>query len=489
MSQNCFLCCEDKLIIECPSCKFGSCEECWRIWLLQNNKQICPNKCDVILSNYFIYQNFSTKWIKNVYTKHKINEYIKEFETMSQAYIKRVRISELISKLNDKKLVLEGELRRTKYCDEEKREKIIIEIKDIEKLLTFYNNFVNSLNVSEDELNTFIDSHESRKNEKKIIFYCNCPSLNCRGMISNGWTCDECGISVCEKCKSVKNSGLHKCDPHTLASNDLIEKSSKQCPKCKIYIFKIEGCNDMFCNQCYTFFKWNTLQIITDRTLHNPHFIELNNKLKKTRGDVETQTPTPACDQALFNWRLLHNSFVGRSDDNINEHKLPRYIKDLVFIVRELDMYTQDSISEIQKERILKTISIIGQYQKFKISKQIRNKMLWEVKNHSDLYLEINMVRNAWAISVKNIISNFTDKKMRKSTTGFKYEDFRQQVCFISKVSRNNLLDLSYNYETDVYPLCPLSDTRFYNVKNTTCDKEYIISFRISKRGKKFDEN
>ena len=60
----------------------------------------------------------------------------------------------------------------------------------------------------------------------------------------------------------------------------MIIKDSKQCPKCKNYIQRIYGCNQMFCTICHTCFNWVTLEILDKVNVNNPELINyqrLNN--------------------------------------------------------------------------------------------------------------------------------------------------------------------------------------------------------------------
>jgi uncharacterized Zn finger protein (UPF0148 family) len=65
----------------------------------------------------------------------------------------------------------------------------------------------------------------------------------------------------------------HVCNPDTLATIQLLQKECKRCPKCAIPIFKIDGCDQMWCVQCHTAFNWRTGKVETGR-VHNPHYFQ-----------------------------------------------------------------------------------------------------------------------------------------------------------------------------------------------------------------------
>ena len=43
----------------------------------------------------------------------------------------------------------------------------------------------------------------------------------------------------------------------------LIENTSKQCPECKSWMQKLDGCNKMTCRKCLCYFCWMCLQSLS----------------------------------------------------------------------------------------------------------------------------------------------------------------------------------------------------------------------------------
>ena len=73
-------------------------------------------------------------------------------------------------------------------------------------------------------------------------------------------------------------------------------KDSRNCPQCAAAIFKIDGCDQMWCTQCHTAFSWRTGQIETHR-VHNPHYYDwmrANGGLAREPGDVPCGGLPPA---------------------------------------------------------------------------------------------------------------------------------------------------------------------------------------------------
>jgi hypothetical protein len=106
-----------------------------------------------------------------------------------------------------------------------------------------------------------------------------CPSSECRGFLSSQWKCGLCENWTCPDChvvKGIERDCGHVCNADELATAKLLDSDTKPCPKCATGIFKIEGCDQMWCTQCQTAFSWKTGHI--ESQIHNPHFFEWQRK-------------------------------------------------------------------------------------------------------------------------------------------------------------------------------------------------------------------
>jgi hypothetical protein len=139
----------------------------------------------------------------------------------------------------------------------------------------------------------------SSSSSKPMSFYellCACPVVNCRGFIMKvDMKCGICQSKICKRCREVVSSRTreedggddqqlqeqrqeqqHVCDPDVCKTVSMLAADTKSCPKCATLIFKISGCDQMFCTQCHSAFSWRTGELVnTNREIiHNPHYYD-----------------------------------------------------------------------------------------------------------------------------------------------------------------------------------------------------------------------
>jgi hypothetical protein len=121
---------------------------------------------------------------------------------------------------------------------------------------------------------------------EKKEFVMQCQVENCKGFLSTGYKCELCDAKTCPKCIEVIEDE-HECKPDSIASAEMIKKDTKPCPKCSIRVYKIDGCNQMWCVQCNTPWDWVSGKIVNG-TIHNPHYYQF---LQKQNAGVMPRNP------------------------------------------------------------------------------------------------------------------------------------------------------------------------------------------------------
>lgn len=134
-------------------------------------------------------------------------------------------------------------------------------------------------------LQTSYYEYDARYNDRygaapaaKREFIMKCPDEGCRGFLSSAYKCGTCTkwtCSHCLVCIGTDKDAAHTCNNDTVETAKTIKAETRPCPKCGTRIFKIDGCNQMWCvmDGCHTAFDWVTGHVVTG-VVHNPHYYE-----------------------------------------------------------------------------------------------------------------------------------------------------------------------------------------------------------------------
>tara|TARA_B100001094_G_C18172954_1_gene796244 strand:+ start:78 stop:1424 length:1347 start_codon:yes stop_codon:yes gene_type:complete len=148
-------------------------------------------------------------------------------------------------------------------------------------------------------------NEEDVQERVKRKFVQKCQKEGCRGFLSSQWKCGICEEWTCKDCLEVigpDKNVEHVCKKENVESAKLIKKETRSCPKCATPIFKINGCDQMFCTQCKTPFSWNTGRIATG-VIHNPHFFQW----QRENGGTGPVNPHAHCGGLPTYWGFYRN--------------------------------------------------------------------------------------------------------------------------------------------------------------------------------------
>jgi len=117
-----------------------------------------------------------------------------------------------------------------------------------------------------------------------------CQNIDCKKYAyrdddTNFYYCESCDGHICARCEeNIESDNIsgHECDGQILNSLKSIDKETKPCPTCGIKIFKIDGCSQVMCTECKTFFDFNTgLKEREDEPRHARGYIDTFDILEK----------------------------------------------------------------------------------------------------------------------------------------------------------------------------------------------------------------
>ena len=218
----------------------------------------------------------------------------------------------------------------------------------------------NNYNIKDREYNNNIRilKNKQRKvlgkdiNTERREFIKSCPAEECRGFLSTHWKCGICEVRVCNKCHEIiykptpnsvgenintdnevykKEKEKHECNEDSVKTAELLKKDSKGCPKCGIMIYKIEGCDQMWCTSCNTAFSWRSMKILANNTIHNPHFFEYMRRVDNgtvTRNPLDIQCG--GLPEAYEASRILNKLIIDEYRDGFSVENIMEFLRNAI---------------------------------------------------------------------------------------------------------------------------------------------------------------
>ena len=267
--MKCPVCCEAFTLqlrkkITCNYCDYGACSACAQQYLLASAQDAHCMSCRNGWNREFMGASFPKSFVNGQYKLHR-----------EQVLLDREK-----ALLPDSQLMLEN------YRIAQQLERLVVsndnEMRDLRRRI---NELTWDVQRDRDQIHrirvggytTDGDPHGAgREGRERRQFVRACPADNCRGFLSSQWKCGTCELFCCPTCHEVKGEDRdapHTCDPDVAASAALLARDTKPCPKCASMIYKIDGCDQMWCTQCQTAFSWRSGAVVVN-AIHNPHYYD-----------------------------------------------------------------------------------------------------------------------------------------------------------------------------------------------------------------------
>ena len=257
-SNVCGICCEEfnkstRAKVNCPRCDYPVCRTCTRTYLIGTNDMAHCLNCKTRWELDTLVDATLKCFVNGDYKTHRTKMLFEQEQSRFPETMGAVENYKKIGELNEERDAVRAQLAEV--------ERQYFELKDKNVVLN-------------NKIKRFKNGEVTEKKEFKR----GCPKEGCRGFLSTQWKCGLCDTKVCSKCFAIKEEGVeHVCDEDDLKSAEAIKKETRSCPSCGTNIFKIEGCDQMWCTQCHTGFSWRTGLKVTG-VIHNPHFYQWQNQ-------------------------------------------------------------------------------------------------------------------------------------------------------------------------------------------------------------------
>lgn len=436
--MSCNICCNNfnrstHAKICCPYCEFETCRECSETYLLNENSAKCMKpECGKEWSRKFLRETFTNKFLNSKYKNHLEDVLFSREKSLMPAT--QVVLEEIIRKrkIMNESAIIDGQIAELR----EKQGKLLQQI----------------YNKQKDERREFVRQ---------------CPSNDCRGFLSTQWKCGLCEQWTCPYCHEIKGKNRdceHQCDPNLVETAKLLANDSRPCPKCQSLIFKIDGCDQMWCTQCHTAFSWKTGNI--QSKIHNPHYFEW---LRKTNrgvaprevGDVECgrEMDTTICTN-LLGVVKRHSSLYKIQQEKSKYSSYSSYGSSYVYsqyieFVKTIIMNTIHNIHDerprLEHNYILLNENLRIKYlenllteDEFKVLIQRNNKK--EIKNG-----EIIEVITLSVTVLTDIIHRLTNHLAVCEVNKYNLDTYLYEISEIRNYCNNMFRDISFTYNSVQY--------------------------------------
>lgn len=257
--------------ITCFSCDYMICNQCIQRYILESKEKPHCMNCKKEWDMNFISSVTNPMFYDKKLRDHNADILIQEEKALlpgsqqaAQHYKRKIMLEEAKSNLLDKKKSINEQIFVLKQ-----------QANNITKDINVINKNIKNINRAIDHNIDNLDENAEIKDKSKYIM--SCIKKDCNGYISTLFQCGTCNINICPDCYKELTTEEHKCNTDDINTVKMLKKNTKNCPVCKIPIFKIEGCDQMFCTSCHTPFSWITNMIVTGH-IHNPHYYELQNQ-------------------------------------------------------------------------------------------------------------------------------------------------------------------------------------------------------------------
>lgn len=415
IKKECKICCSSSVnIVDCKYCKEFACNKCQEKFLLENNIPSCM----------FCKREWTFHFISSAFSKSFINKRYKEHQEKILYDFEKSLLPETQRKLNLKN-------------------QANLEIENIKnQIINIINTMIRPL---EDKMNRLKEDYRIVEElcsdiDDKSIYNRPCPISECRGYLSTKYKCGICEVKVCNQCLEVLTDN-HGCNKNNIISIQILKQECRPCPTCNIQIYKISGCDMMWCTQCRTPFSWLTGKIEQTVNIHNPHYWEyLSNKgeddkmIREIFTDNNDWNKLPSIYNKSYLWKLV------RDINHIQEIDLVSF--------RAIDLQT---FNEDLREKYLFKIIDESKFKKELQKRSKRNNFNTDIRQVLEMFVEI----------VKEKVTKFEYDNKHVIDNQTLYQEHFNELKNLIEYSQTNIKNVCNIYEFSLPRILLFSSTCF----------------------------
>lgn len=420
MSDDCIICAEKlnnstRVPVACPYCEFTSCRTCCETYVLGETSSKCMNtQCNKEWTRQFINSKFT-----NVFVTKKLKKRREEI------------LFDIERSLLPATQPLVERMIKTEYVTNQMKE-----VRDK----------IHALNSQKYDLqNELYRINSTNAPIERAEFVRACPDEDCRGFLSTQWKCGLCEKWSCPDCHEIKGHHRdepHECNPDVLATARLLSNDTKPCPNCRTGIFKIDGCDQMWCTQCHTAFNWRTGRI--ESQVHNPHYFEW---LRRNGNAVPRDPLDNPCQRDINhqNFARINNMLRNKFPNDLLSRPCTLFMEKLVRNIVHLRYVILPRYEVLNRERRNESLRI--QYMRNQIDADKFKTTLQRNEKKFEKNREIRNILDVLKTTVTDIILRF-DAHLEAQPQGNFNIDILEEIDPIVDYANNCLADISKVYSS-----------------------------------------
>lgn len=367
--MSCPICCEEfnkstRKQVTCPKCNESFCSTCVKRYILEEAEICLSCKCE--WDTDFLSSNLTKKFIKSEYRD-----------------LQRQKLFDMETALLPAAMPLaEATL---------KNEKLHVEVREVDKKIRELYAYRQLLCDEIAYCFQLLSNSSATKYKPETVS--GCPKEGCRGFIAKkNWSCGICDTHICKSCFEILTTDEHTCKQENIDTAKMIMKECKPCPKCSALIYKIEGCDQMYCVQCNTAFSWTTGKIETGR-IHNPHYYDW------VRQNNNGTVPREPGDNGCNNDRLIEVEILAY---RLQDSPLPEFAEQILLLHRKVLHMIENSLQQLRNESDNAPLRV-----KFLLNRISKEDFKMEIEKRDRLHRRRVQIANVIELFTSVMIENF----------------------------------------------------------------------------------
>ena len=469
--------------VECRECSTEVCKTCTRTYLLGSIKDAHCMTCQGLWDRGFLVDTLNNSFVTKTYTEHRKHVLLQREtarfpETMP--LVEELKKDQVIrnkaNKLKEERKKLHT-LENRKFSLSLKNE----DTSDYDTQIQMQETVVERLALSLERLSKELQKDDvlvTKKKDRKVKFIHACPAEGCKGFLSTAWKCGLCDQWTCPTCFELKGEkkddeeNPHVCKKENIASAELIKKDTKKCPQCAVPIFKISGCDQIFCVECHIAFSWRTGEIETG-IIHNPHFFQWQRTLDQ--GDINAQhnmdnlanrNPCDPCNENnIPGWYVFRQNLKNSLDNQLIIQADYDWAEGLYRQVGHLEHITQPIRNELR--RIQDNEQLRANYLIDEITEQQLQDSLVSKEKKAQKQIACLQLYDLMLIVFRESLNKIYGDRL--------VSDSRTQVLNLVKYTNKELARISYvyslgvqlyDYNSAVFTACKFSKSSYQAFKD-----------------------